>query len=151
MLHSVSLRFLLPALLLGALLSGCDSAGSDESPFFVAFTKQVRINETGSQLACNGNPEYSIGQPTYIATFEEVDDAVSYTGRILRMDDSYAASMPLTRLNDLGNGRLEYTIGVGSIFLFITCSQSEATTEQQRRLDAMDDIGHQGVEITPVF
>ena len=142
--------FPLIALVLGPQLAGCDST-DNENPFFVAFTKRVEINETGSQLACNGNPEYSLGHPTYVAAFAKVDGATGYTGRILRKDDSYAASMSLTRLSDEGNGMLEYSIGVGSIFVFTTCSQSAATAEQQRRLDAMDDIGHQGIEITPVF
>jgi len=146
-----SSRTVLTAIVLTLALAGCDSAADNEGPFYVAFTKRVEVNETGSQLACSGTPEYSLGHPTYVATFASVDGATSYRGRVLKKDGSYAAEMALTRISDEGNSMSEYTIGVGSIFIFTTCSQSAATAEQQRRLDAMDDIGHQGVEITPIF
>ncbi len=120
--------------------------------FFAPFTKEVLINETGSQLACGGNPEYSIGHPTYVALFEAVDDAKSYKGKILRKDGTYGDEFAITsQLTDLGDGNLKLRIGVGSIFVYLTCSESQAQEEQQRRLDYMDEVGHQGIEITPVF
>ena len=135
----------------GLLCIGCDSTEEPDGPFYVAFAKEVKINQTGSQLACGGNPEYSLGHPTYVATFASVDGATSYTGRILRKDDSYASQMALTSLTDEGNGNMKYSLGVGSIVVFLTCNQTDAATEQQNRLDYLDTVGHQGVEITPVF
>ena len=48
-------------------------------------------------------------------------------------------------------GMLKYKLGVGPIFIFSTCNQAEAEQEQQNRLDYLDEVGHQGIEITPVF
>lgn len=132
------------------MLAGCDSSESDDGPFFVTFQKQVAISETGSQLACGG-PEYSVGHPTYTATFQEVDGATGYVGRVLRKDDTYAAEFALTNLDDDGAGNLTLNLGVGPIVIFLTCSQSNAQAEQADRLDYLDTVGHQGIEVTPEF
>ncbi|NND72689.1 MAG: hypothetical protein HKN43_14015 [Rhodothermales bacterium] len=148
-MKSLKYLFLLSSAIL--LTSGCDSA-DDSSPntFFVSYQKQVLINEIANSLSCGGATEYSLGHPTYIAEFEAVDNASSYTGRVLRKDGTYAADMVITT-SDIGNGNLRYTQGVGSISVFLTCSQSDAMNEQQDRLDFMDDVGHQGIEITAVL
>lgn len=138
------------ALLAVAVLAGCDSSEDSDGPFFVAFQKQVAITETGSQLACGG-PEYSVGHPTYTASFAEVDGATGYTGRVLKKDDTYATEFTLANVDDDGAGNLTFNLGVGPIVVFLTCSQSSAQAEQTDRLDYLDTVGHQGIEVTPVF
>ena len=139
------------AIAIGAVFIGCDSADDDEGPFYVAFQQEGEINETGSQLACGGTPEYSLGHPTYTATFQEIASVASYTGRILKKDGTYAAEMTLTSISDEGNGNLKYSTGVGSISIFFTCNLSDAVVEQQLRFNFLDMTGHQGVEITAVY
>lgn len=131
------------------LVSGCDSAdSSDPNTFYVAFENQVEISETPGTLACNNGPQYSLGHPTYTATFQAVDGATGYTGRIRLKDGTFANEAPVTNLDDLGNQQLQYSIGVGSIHIYLTCSLANAESERQDRLDYLDQVGHQGIEIT---
>ena len=118
--------------------------------FYVPFTKEVTINSRTS-LACSGGEEYTVGHPTYIAEFKSVDGAKSYKGRVLRKDGVYANEFTLSNLEDIGNGMLKFKLGVGPIVIFSTCNDTEAKEEQQKRLNYLDDVGHKGIEITPVF
>ncbi len=121
--------------------------------FYVAFTKEVLINELKNSLACDGGTEYYVGQPTFVAQFEAVDGALSYKGRVKNKDGTYSNEFTITdnSLEDIGNGVLKFTMGVGPIVLYSTCSEDEANAEQQKRLNHLDEVGDQGIEITPVF
>ncbi len=118
--------------------------------FFVSFTKEVKIT-TFTSLLCNGGTEYSIGHPTFVAEFAAVDGARYYKGRVLRKDGTYAGEFNLTNLEDIGNDVLKFKIGVGPIVLYSTCNEAEANAEQEKRLNYLDEVGHQGIEITPLF
>jgi hypothetical protein len=118
--------------------------------FYVPFTKEVLINEL-TTLACGNNTEYFLGHPTFLATFEAVENAVSYKGKIKRMDGTFGNEFTMTTITDVGNGVLEYRLGVGPIVIYSTCNQAAAQAEQQDRLDYLETVGHQGVEVTPVF
>ena len=72
-------------------------------------------------------------------------------GKILKKDGTYGDEFVLSDLEDIGDDMLEYHLGVGPINVLQTCDQAEAEQEQQRKLDNMDNIGHQGIEITPIF
>lgn len=116
--------------------------------FFAGFTNEVTINSYNT-LLCNNGPEYRVGHPTYVAQFKAVEGAKSYTGRIQRKDGTFGN---VSALNVSENGDvLEYKLGVGPIRLFHTCSKESAEAEQQERLDYLDEVGHQGIEITAVF
>lgn len=119
--------------------------------FFAPFEKEVPITTFSSQLLCGGGLVYTVGIPGYIARFKAVDGATSYTAKILKKDGTYGNEFALTDLEDIGDDMLEFRLGVGSINILQTCDQAEAEQEQQRKLDDMDNIGHQGIEITPIF
>ncbi|MFB6320109.1 hypothetical protein [Saccharicrinis sp. FJH54] len=118
--------------------------------FFVSFTKEVLINSFSS-IGCTGGMEYSLGHPTFVAEFKAVEGATSYKGRVLRKDGTYAGEFTLPDLEDSGDGMVKFKMGVGPIYVYLTCSEDKAKEEQQRRLDYLDEVGHQGIEITPVF
>lgn len=119
--------------------------------FYVSFTKEVKINIHENSLLCHGDGEYFVGHPTFVAQFEAVDGARSYTGKVLKKDGTHGNEFALSNLEDLGNGILKFTLGVGPIVLYSTCDADEANAEQKKRLDYLDEVGHQGIEITPVF
>lgn len=118
--------------------------------FFASFTKEVTIT-SHTALGCNNGEEYTVGHPFFITQFNSVDGANSYKAKILRKDGTYGNEYTLSDLEEIGNGMLKYKLGVGPIFIFSTCNQAEAEQEQQNRLDYLDEVGHQGIEITPVF
>lgn len=117
--------------------------------FFVGFTPEVEIRETENSLQCNNGTLYSLGHPTYVATFEAVEDAIGYQGRILRKDGTYGDLFDMSV--DESGGVVEYRLGVGSIYVYETCSLAQAETEQQNRLDYLAEVGHQGIEVFPKF
>lgn len=119
--------------------------------FYVGFAKEVLILENENALICSGNTEYTVGHPTFVAQFSAVDNAKSYKGRIKRKDGTFAAEFPMQQIIDLGGGTLQYKIGVGPIHIIKTCNLEHAQQEQQKKLDYLDQVGHQGIEITPVF
>lgn len=117
--------------------------------FYVPFTPEVRINEFTS-LLCNNDTEYSLGHPTYVATFTAVEDAVGYRGSVKRADGTFAAEFTMSNIAEDGDTRT-FRMGVGPIEVFLTCSEQEALEEQQERLDYLEEVGHQGIQITPIF
>jgi hypothetical protein len=117
--------------------------------FFVQFTKEVKIT-TSTTLLCSGDTEYRLGHPTFIATFKAVEGAKSYKGRTKRKNGTFSNEFPLTGISEEGD-QLTYRLGVGPIVIYSTCNESDAREEQQSRLDYLDEVGHQGIEITPVF
>lgn len=117
--------------------------------FFVEFSKEVALNSFTS-LLCGGEMEYSVGHPTFVAKFEAVEGARSYKGRIQRRDGTFGDEFSLTQLDEEGD-LLVYRLGVGSIVVFMTCDGADAIYEQQQRLNKLDEVGHVGIEITPVF
>ena len=130
-------------------LAGCDSASEEQGDvFYVPFEKQVLINERPG--GCGSSPEYSVGHPEYTATFEAVDGATSYTGRVKVSDGQFAASFPLANVAEVGD-KLRYTLGVGPIRLYLTCNLGDAESERADRLDYLESVNHQGIEITAVF
>lgn len=118
--------------------------------FFVPFEKEVLITTFTSELLCGGGPVYTVNRQSYLATFKAKEGAVSYKGRILRMDGTYGDEFNLT-VEEAENDMLEYRLGVGPLYILQTCSEAEAEQEKQKRLNDMDQIGHQGVEVTPIF
>ena len=124
------------------------------SSFFVSFTKEVKITASNSLLCSSqGGVQYSVGMKSYIAEFKAVDGAKSYKGKIKRKDGSFGNEFTIDSrsLQDLGNGMLKYTLHVGSLNGYITCDENQANQEKQKRLDDLDQVGHQGIEITPFF
>ncbi|TBN05290.1 hypothetical protein EYD45_03160 [Hyunsoonleella flava] len=119
--------------------------------FYVGFQKEVKILENENALICGGNTEYTVGHPTFVAKFSAVDDAKSYKGRVKRKDGTFAAEFQMQQINDLGGGNLEYKLGVGPIHIIKTCNLEQAEEEQQKKFDYLDEVGHQGIEITPIF
>ena len=119
--------------------------------FFAPFEKEVPITTFSSQLLCGGGLVYTVGVPGYIARFKAVEGATSYMGKILKKDGTYGDEFVLSDLEDIGDDMLKFHLGVGPINVLQTCDQAEAEQEQQRKLDNMDTIGHQGIEITPIF
>lgn len=117
--------------------------------FFVQFTKEVKIT-TSTTLLCSGDTEYRLGTPTFIAIFKAVEGAKSYKGRTKRKNGTFSNEFPLTGISEEGD-QLTYRLGVGPIVIYSTCNESDALEEQQSRLDYLDEVGHQGIEITPVF
>lgn len=139
-------------LLFLVILSGCDTAESDDpNTFYVSFQHQVEILESPNNLACNNSTQYSLGHPTYYADFEAVEGVSGYTGRVKVKDGSWASEFPLTNIEDLGGNNRRFSMGVGSINIFITCDQASAVQEQDARFNYLSDVGHQGIEITAVF
>jgi hypothetical protein len=119
--------------------------------FFAPFEKEVLITTFSSQLLCGGGLVYTVGVPGYIARFKAVKGATSYRGKILKKDGTYGDEFVLSDLEDIGDDMLEFHLGIGPINVLQTCNQAEAEQEQQIKLDNMDTIGHQGIEITPIF
>jgi hypothetical protein len=119
--------------------------------FFVPFSQEVEIKSFPNRLACGGKTEYRVETPIVIAQFTAVEGAKSYIGRILKKDGSYANEFPLTNLKEIGNDKLEFQMAVGPLVTFLTCKESEAIEEQQKNLNYLNEVGHQGIEITPVF
>ncbi|MCB9208093.1 MAG: hypothetical protein H6609_01850 [Ignavibacteriales bacterium] len=118
--------------------------------FFVGFSKEVGINSYSS-IACSSGMEYSVQHPSFVAVFEAVENASYYKGRVMRKDGTYGNEFTITNLEDIGEGSVKYKMGVGPIYIFTTCSEDQAKEEEQKRFDYLDEIGHAGIEITPVF
>lgn len=120
--------------------------------FFVSFSKEVGI-KSNSSLSCAawGGIQYSVQRQSFVAEFHAVEGATSYKGRILRKDNTFGNQFTMTNLEDLGGGVLKYKLGVGPLSGFLTCSEDEAKEEEQKRFEYLDEVGHIGIEITPVF
>lgn len=119
--------------------------------YFIAFAKEVKMGELEGTLLCGGGTLFTPGQPTFLAQFAPVDNAVGYLGRILRKDGTYGDSFQMTSLEETPDGLLEYRLGVGGIRILQTCNEAEAEAERLKRLEYLDTVGHLGVEITPLF
>ena len=122
--------------------------------FFVPFIKQIGIRILqASSLACHGNPEYVVDPPRFVAEFMAVDGASYYKGRILKKDDTFSEEFTIRYLEDLGGGMLRYKRGIAGYVgtIFTTCNESEAKAEEAKRVNVLDEVGHKGIEITPVF
>jgi len=119
--------------------------------FFVPFSHEVEIKTLPTSLGCGGDAEYIVETPIVIAQFTAIEGAKSYIGRILKKDGSYANGFTLTNLKETGNDKLEFQMAVGPLVTFSTCNVSKAIEEQQKNLEYLNEVGHQGIEITPVF
>lgn len=119
--------------------------------FYVGFQKEVKILELENALICGGNTEYTVGHPTYVAQFSAIDGAKSYKGSVKRKDGTYGGEFVMDQIIDNGGGNLEYKLGVGPIHIIKTCDFENAEIEQQKKLDYLDEVGHQGIQITPIF
>lgn len=122
--------------------------------FYTAFEKEVTINEHKSSLICGGGTEYFVQRPTYFAKFKAIKGARAYIGRVMLKNGEYASGDSMWRVNqltDAGDGFLILTLGVGPIVVTSTCSSDEAQTLKQEKLDYLDQVGHQGVALTPIF
>jgi hypothetical protein len=103
-------------------------------------TGQLPYNENSIELA------YLLDDKNNVL----LEGAKSYKGRVLKKGGTYANEFTLANLTKNGE-ELEYKLGVGSLSFYKTCNESEANVEQQKKLDYLDEVGHQGIEITPGF
>lgn len=123
-------------------IKGCTS-------FYVSYSREVAIGER-SNSSCSGGIEYSVGTATFVTGFAAVEGAVGYQGRTLRKDGTFTNWFNLNT-EDEENGWIEYISGVGSVNLFSSCSEEAALEEQQRRYEYLEEVGHQGIEVQPLF
>ncbi len=124
-------------------IKGCES-------FFVGFTQEVEIAENPEDLGCGGNTEYRVQGGRFVARFAPVENAVSYTGRILRKDGTFGNEFSFVP-NDIGNGLVEFFTAIEVTNILFTCNRQQAEERQQELFNRLEEIGHQGIEITPVF
>src|SRR5690606_31517524 len=120
------------------------------SSFYVPFDRVVNIAEEENSLACSGNTMYNVQQAIYVAEFPAVENAVGYKARTLRKDGSYTELYDI-RIGDNQSETIRFTMGVGGIYIFMTCNLAEAEEEQARRMDYLEEVGSQGIEVSPQF
>ncbi len=120
--------------------------------FTASFERQPNLRET-TERSCPNEIGYQAFSPVlYAADFEAVEGATGYLGVITRSNGVVNDEIPLDDelLEDLGDGRLRYTTGVGSVIIFNSCSEAQA---QARAEELVNNITVEpvSIEITPVF
>lgn len=125
--------------------------------FFVGFEKHAPISEAEGFIlggGCTDGIVYLLSRQYFSATFKDVENAVTYRGRILQKNNVYGSEFTIYRnqLNDLGGGIVQFQQNVPPSFIFFeTCEPIEAQDKQKDKFELLEEVGHLGMEITPVF
>lgn len=124
---------------------GCES-------FTVSFTRQPNIREIPNS-GCPNNISYQAFSPIpYTADFAAVEGATGYKGIITSSNGVVNQERVLdeSQLEDIGDGMLRFTSGVGSIIIYESCDQAEAEARAQEMVDNIS-VEPASIEITPIF
>lgn len=114
----------------------------DKKVFTVAVEPEVKITEVEGA----GGTTYFVGSATYKVQFAEVEGAKSYTFRTILKDGRKSSSY--SKEVNIENGIVKFTMGVGPVRLFSTYDKAKAEEERQNRLDYLEEVGYQGIEVT---
>jgi len=142
-------------LLAGAfLLSSCSKSADDtetSNPGSFRVALKGHVNEE-SKVSASGKTEWTFYNPYYSAQFSEKSGAKSYSIAIVAKngDVGAAKNYPLSAL-DISGGQVHYKVGVGSLRVLITDNIAQAEAERKRQLDYLSEVGHQAIEVTPVY
>ena len=119
--------------------------------FTVGFEQQDPLREV-PDAGCQDGTGYRASSPIlYTAEFEAVEGATSYLGVITRSNGVVNDEMLLDDgIEDIGNGRLRFTTGVGSVRAIITCNRAQAEAFAEELLESIT-VEPVSIEITPVF
>lgn len=124
---------------------GCES-------FTVSFTRQPNIREIPNS-GCPNNISYQAFSPIpYTADFAAVEGATGYKGIITSSNGVVNQERVLdeSQLEDIGDGMLRFTSGVGSISIYNSCDRAEAEARAQELVDNIS-VEPVSIEITPIF
>ncbi|MAU14969.1 MAG: hypothetical protein CMH46_05455 [Muricauda sp.] len=124
---------------------GCES-------FTVSFTRLPNIKEIPNS-GCPNNISYQAFSPIpYAADFAAVEGATGYKGIITSSNGVVNQERVLdeSQLEDIGDGMLRFTSGVGSIIIYESCDQAEAEARAQEMVDNIS-VEPASIEITPIF
>ncbi len=124
---------------------GCES-------ITVSFTRQSNLKEIPNS-GCPNNISYQAFSPIpYTADFAAVEGATGYKGIITSSNGVVNNERVLDerQLEDIGNGILRFTSGVGSIIFYDSCDQSQAMVRAQELVENII-VEPISIEIIPIF
>lgn len=117
--------------------------------FTVPFERQPNFREIPDSTCPNDIGFQAFSPVPYRAAFEAVDGAIGYKGIITRSNGLVNDEITLN-VEDLGDGLLSFTTGVGSIRIFNSCNEGQAEAKAQEFVNSVT-IEPATIEITPIF
>ena len=124
---------------------GCES-------FTVPFTRQPNLREVPNS-GCANNIGYQAFSPIpYTADFAAVEGATGYKGIITSSNGVVNQERVIDerQLEDMGNGILRLTSGVGSIIIYNSCDLAQVEVRGQELAENIS-VEPVSIEITPIF